>query len=126
VTGFDGQAYVRGLMRNLKVTGDVHVPWSERSKLPEEGEAPFVMQNEASVFVTVHVLGRNGEDYARGDDEDPSQEPDEFSFPWGATVGKVPCIECLGTGWWGYGPTPNEQGPCIQCKGDGRVWVGLL
>lgn len=48
------------------------------------------------------------------------------TFPPGATVGKVPCHECLGTGWWGYGPTADECGHCIVCKGTGREWVGLL
>lgn len=47
------------------------------------------------------------------------------SFPDGATVGQVPCHECLGTGWWGYGPTIDECGPCVGCKGTGREWVAV-
>ena len=38
-------------------------------------------------------------------------------------VGQIDCIECEGDGWWGYGPTENECGPCVECKGSGRVLV---
>lgn len=48
------------------------------------------------------------------------------SFPDESPVGQVSCIECGGSGWWGYGPAPETNGPCIDCKGTGRVWVGLL
>jgi hypothetical protein len=48
-----------------------------------------------------------------------------LTFPPGATVGQVPCLECGGTGYWGYGPVLETCGPCIDCKGTGRVWVGL-
>lgn len=47
------------------------------------------------------------------------------TFEPGLVAGNVPCHECLGTGWWGYGPTEAENGPCIDCKGTGREWVGL-
>lgn len=47
------------------------------------------------------------------------------TFEPSAIAGQVPCHECLGTGWWGYGPTEEECGPCIDCKGTGREWVGL-
>lgn len=40
-------------------------------------------------------------------------------------VGEVACFECEGTGWWGYGPTPDECGPCVVCKGTRRIYVGL-
>lgn len=48
------------------------------------------------------------------------------SFPPGEPFGQFACRECAGTAWWGYGPTPAECGPCVDCKGTGRVWVGLL
>ena len=47
------------------------------------------------------------------------------SYPPGTTVGQIACHECAGSGWWGYGPTEDECGPCIVCKGTGREWVGL-
>lgn len=49
-----------------------------------------------------------------------------LSFPPGAFVGQVACHECMGTGWWGYGPEEHINGPCIVCNGTGREWVGLL
>lgn len=59
--------------------------------------------------------------YMRG-----SEEPRLVaSFPSGAQVGLVACHECSGSGWWGYGPTEEECGPCVDCKGTGREWVGL-
>lgn len=48
------------------------------------------------------------------------------TFPPGATAGRVACLECHGSGWWGFGPDESVNGPCIECKGTGRVWVGLL
>lgn len=47
------------------------------------------------------------------------------SFPPGAVAGQVSCHECGGTGWWGYGPVEEVNGPCIDCKGTGREWLGL-
>lgn len=47
------------------------------------------------------------------------------SFPPGAEVGRIACHECGGSGWWGYGPVEETCGPCVDCKGTGRVWVGL-
>lgn len=47
------------------------------------------------------------------------------SYPAGSTTGRVACHECGGSGWWGYGPTEAECGPCVVCKGTGREWVGL-
>jgi len=38
-------------------------------------------------------------------------------------VGKIDCIECKGSGWWGFGPTQTECGPCVECKGAGYVFV---
>jgi hypothetical protein len=38
-------------------------------------------------------------------------------------IGEITCIECNGTGWWGFGPTPAECGPCVDCKGTGRIFV---
>ena len=49
-----------------------------------------------------------------------------LSFPPGATVGQIGCRERGGSGWWGYGPIEDVNGPCIDCKGTGRVWVGLI
>ena len=57
----------------------------------------------------------------RGEDENTRIA----SYPPGATVGRIACHECAGSGWWGYGPTEDENGPCIVCKGTGREWVGL-
>ena len=51
---------------------------------------------------------------------------DWMTFEPGQPVGQVPCNECGGTGWWGFGPVPETCGPCVDCKGTGRVWVGLL
>jgi hypothetical protein len=120
---FDTRAHVRGIMRNLKVTGSVYVPWAERSKLPDPGEEPFVMLPPVSIEAEIFVLGRSGDmDYRRGDDDGNTV----FMFRWGDTVAQIGCLECNGTGWWGYGPTPAEQGECVACKGTGRVWVGLL
>lgn len=48
------------------------------------------------------------------------------SFAPGSIAGQVPCHECLGTGWWGYGPEEICNGPCVDCKGTGREWVGLI
>jgi hypothetical protein len=56
----------------------------------------------------------------------PIEHRHVMSFPPGAEVGQVACYECWGTGWWGHGPTDDQCGPCITCKGTGRVWVGLL
>lgn len=47
------------------------------------------------------------------------------TFPPGATAGLISCLECEGTGWWGYAPTAGESGPCVPCKGTGSWWVGL-
>ena len=47
------------------------------------------------------------------------------SFPGDATVGLIACWECGGTGWWGYGPAEDVNGPCVECKGTGRVPIGL-
>lgn len=75
------------------------------------------MSDLTQEIVDVHRLGRNGNDH---------RNFGYLTFPPGATVGQVPCIECTGTGWWGYGPTAAECGPCVDCKGTGREWVGLL
>lgn len=47
------------------------------------------------------------------------------AFPPGATAGRVSCLECEGTGWWGYSPTVGADGPCVPCKGSGLWWVAL-
>ena len=38
-------------------------------------------------------------------------------------IAEIGCIECGGTGWWGVGPTPAECGPCVECKGTGKILV---
>ncbi len=40
-------------------------------------------------------------------------------------VAQVDCPECGGTGWWDFGPSASTNGPCVDCKGTGSVWVGL-
>lgn len=47
------------------------------------------------------------------------------AYPPAAAAGRIACHECDGSGWWGYGPTEDENGPCVVCKGTGREWVGL-
>jgi hypothetical protein len=47
------------------------------------------------------------------------------SFPVDEPVGQIACLECLGSGWWGWAAYAVTPGPCIACKGTGRVWVGL-
>lgn len=47
------------------------------------------------------------------------------SFPTDSAVGQVACHECFGSGWWGWVGQPDVDGPCIDCKGTGRLWVGL-
>jgi hypothetical protein len=43
----------------------------------------------------------------------------------GCGAGEIDCIECGGTGWWGFGPTEAETGPCVECKGTGRALVSI-
>jgi hypothetical protein len=43
----------------------------------------------------------------------------------GCGAGRTKCIECEGTGWWGYGPTEKECGPCVECKGTGYILVSI-
>lgn len=50
---------------------------------------------------------------------------DWLTFDPDDIAGRVPCNECGGTGYWGFGPTFEECGPCVVCKGTGLVWVGL-
>ena len=38
-------------------------------------------------------------------------------------IATTDCIECGGTGFWNYGPTPDENGPCTECKGTGKIWI---
>jgi hypothetical protein len=40
-------------------------------------------------------------------------------------AGRAACFECLGTGDWPFGPTPAECGPCVDCKGTGRILVSI-
>ena len=55
-----------------------------------------------------------------------AEEPrfDWLTFEPGTVAGRVPCHECGGSGWWGFGPE-EAHGPCVDCKGTGREWVGL-
>lgn len=48
------------------------------------------------------------------------------SVPDGASVARIACLECYGTGWWDFAPYATPGAPCVDCKGAGRVWVGLL
>jgi hypothetical protein len=47
-----------------------------------------------------------------------------LTFDMSQPVGQVPCHECGGTGWWGFGPV-EAWDKCVDCKGTGREWVGL-
>lgn len=47
------------------------------------------------------------------------------SFPDDAVAGQIGCRECGGTGWWDFAPYAVPGAPCVDCKGTGRVWVGL-
>lgn len=38
----------------------------------------------------------------------------------------IRCVDCNGSGTWDHGPTEAECGPCVACKGTGRVWVALI
>ena len=40
-------------------------------------------------------------------------------------AGSVACFECDGSGDWPFGPTPDDCGPCIDCKGTGRILVSI-
>jgi hypothetical protein len=33
----------------------------------------------------------------------------------GGVAGSIACLECGGSGRWGYGPTEAECGPCVDC-----------
>lgn len=39
--------------------------------------------------------------------------------------GRVPCPECEGTGWWAYAEPEVPGAPCVDCKGQGRLYVAL-
>lgn len=43
----------------------------------------------------------------------------------GDVAGRITCFECGGTGDWPYGPTPTECGPCVDCKGTGKILVSV-
>lgn len=45
------------------------------------------------------------------------------TFPPDTIVGQLACPECVGTGWWSG---PNDDGPCVTCKGTGLVHVAIL
>lgn len=47
------------------------------------------------------------------------------SVPDDAVAHRIACLECMGTGWWDFAPYVVPGGPCVDCKGTGRVWVGL-
>jgi len=36
---------------------------------------------------------------------------------------EVGCFECEGTGWWAYMEPEEPGGPCVTCKGTGKVYV---
>lgn len=38
-------------------------------------------------------------------------------------IAKIDCIECGGSGRWDFGPTPETCGPCVDCKGTGKIFV---
>lgn len=40
-------------------------------------------------------------------------------------VGQINCVECDGTGWWAYAAYAVEPDICVDCKGTGRMYVGL-
>lgn len=43
----------------------------------------------------------------------------------GDMVLQIDCLECGGTGWWDFGPDDEEPGPCVQCKGTGKQYLGI-
>ena len=43
----------------------------------------------------------------------------------GGMVLQIGCLECGGTGWWDFGPPEVEPGPCVQCKGTGKQYLGI-
>ena len=44
-------------------------------------------------------------------------------YPNELGIYKTVCTECGGTGWWPYGPTEDECGICIDCKGTGQIYI---
>ena len=43
----------------------------------------------------------------------------------GDMVLQIDCLECGGTGWWDFGPDEEEPGPCVQCRGTGKQFLGI-
>lgn len=44
----------------------------------------------------------------------------------GAGAGEVDCFECSGTGDWPFHPDPALRDlKCVDCKGTGRVLIGM-
>ena len=96
-----------------------HPPGTPHSWWPIPGTSVWDQEAshepEFSQVVEIEVVGRDGTSWFTR----------TASYPPGATVGQVYCVECQGSGWWGYGPDETVNGRCNHCKGTGLMWVGL-
>jgi hypothetical protein len=43
----------------------------------------------------------------------------------GCGAGEIACLECRGTGVWAFAEPEIPAGPCVDCKGTGRVLVSI-
>jgi DnaJ-class molecular chaperone len=43
----------------------------------------------------------------------------------GCGAGVVTCFECKGRGVWDYMEPEIPAGPCVSCKGTGKVFVAI-
>lgn len=41
----------------------------------------------------------------------------------GGGVGRIACLECEGTGRWGYAAPEIPEHDCVDCKGTGRRFI---
>ena len=52
-------------------------------------------------------------------------EVEVFPEDLGCGAGKVPCFECLGSGWWAFMEPEIPGEPCVCCKGTGYVLISI-
>lgn len=43
----------------------------------------------------------------------------------GCGAGRIDCLECSGSGIWAFMEPEIPAGPCVVCKGAGKVLVSL-